>query len=45
MVLAHILFNFDIELADPNLDWMDQKVYVLWEKPSLPIYLKPAVRE
>ncbi len=41
LILAKILFNFDLELADPNLKWMDQKVYTLWSKPELNVYLTP----
>jgi hypothetical protein len=39
LILAKILFNFDMALADENLDWMDQKAFVLWQKPALPVYL------
>ena len=41
LILARILFNFDLELADPNLKWMDQKVFTLWSKPELNVYLTP----
>ncbi|KAI0123374.1 cytochrome p450 monooxygenase [Xylariales sp. AK1849] len=41
-ILARILWNFDMELADHNETWMDkQKAYFLWHKPELPVYLKP----
>lgn len=41
LILAKILFNFDIELADKEKDWIDHKSYVLWDKPALDIYLTP----
>ena len=41
LILARVLYNFDMELVDPSLDWMTQKSYVLWSKPELPVYLKP----
>jgi len=41
LILARILFNFDMELVDPSQDWIDQKCYIIWSKPSLKVYLKP----
>ncbi|KUI53331.1 Isotrichodermin C-15 hydroxylase [Cytospora mali] len=40
-ILARLLFNFDLELVDPQQDWMDQNVYFLWSKPPLNVYLTP----
>lgn len=40
-ILARLLFNFDMELADPELDWFDQKVFFLWTKLPLNVYLTP----
>ncbi|KAK7746695.1 hypothetical protein SLS53_001882 [Cytospora paraplurivora] len=40
-ILARLLFNFDMELADPEQDWLDQKVFFLWTKPPLNVYLTP----
>lgn len=45
LILAKVLFNFDLELVDKKTDWMaDQKLFTLWEKPSLMVRLKPVVR-
>ncbi|KAJ5919048.1 hypothetical protein N7466_009991 [Penicillium verhagenii] len=41
MILARMIINFDMELAEPHLDWMDQKTYNLWEKPPLMLNLIP----
>ncbi|KAJ9143404.1 putative Cytochrome P450 [Pleurostoma richardsiae] len=41
LVLARLVFNFDMRLADPDQDWMKQKVYVIWDKPPLNVYLTP----
>lgn len=43
LILAKILWSFDMELQDDDLDW-DQanKNYVFWEKPALPILFKRA---
>lgn len=45
LILAKVLFNFDIELVDKKQDWMaGQKVFTLWDKPSLMIRLRPVHR-
>lgn len=41
LVLARLVFNFDMRLADPNSKWLDQKVYILWDKPELNVVLTP----
>ncbi|KAG8162699.1 hypothetical protein KVR01_007177 [Diaporthe batatas] len=40
-ILARLLFNFDMELADPEVDWLDQRVYFLWTKQALNVRLTP----
>ncbi|KXH65979.1 cytochrome P450 [Colletotrichum salicis] len=45
LILARILFSFDLKLADEGRDWIKgQKVYIVWQKPSLNVYLKPVER-
>jgi cytochrome P450 len=45
LILAKVLFNFDLELVDKDGDWMEgQKVFTLWEKPSLMVTLHPVER-
>lgn len=45
LILAKVLFNFDLELDDKSKEWMtEQKVFTLWEKPSLFVKLKPVQR-
>ncbi|KAK7927301.1 cytochrome p450 [Apiospora marii] len=42
LILAKIIFNFDIHLADNSEDWINrQSVYFLWEKPALHVHLTP----
>jgi hypothetical protein len=41
LILAKVLFNFDMELADKGVDWITQKAYFLWDKPPLEVYLTP----
>ncbi|KAI1123506.1 cytochrome P450 monooxygenase-like protein [Nemania abortiva] len=35
LLLAKIVFNFDLDLCDKSQDWADQNVYILWEKKPL----------
>lgn len=41
IILARMVFNFDMELDQPEKDWMDQRIFFLWDKPELMIKLKP----
>lgn len=42
LISARILYKFDIELAPEAKDWIGrQGIYNFWDKPPLPIYLKP----
>ncbi|KAF9894331.1 hypothetical protein FE257_007834 [Aspergillus nanangensis] len=43
VVLARVLWNFDLELCPESRDWKDQKSYLLWEKPPLICRLKARV--
>jgi hypothetical protein len=41
LVLARIIYNFDMELVDKNSEWMmNQRVYIIWRKPELMVKLK-----
>ncbi|KAL2020295.1 hypothetical protein VTK56DRAFT_8523 [Thermocarpiscus australiensis] len=45
LILARVLWNFDMRIAEDSLDWMKrQRIYTLWEKGKLNVYLTPAVR-
>ncbi|KAF1983382.1 isotrichodermin C-15 hydroxylase [Aulographum hederae CBS 113979] len=43
LVLARLIFNFDLELVDEGEDWLDQKVYTLWLKKPLMVRVKERV--
>ncbi|OLN81715.1 Isotrichodermin C-15 hydroxylase 15 [Colletotrichum chlorophyti] len=46
IMLARLIWNFDLVLADDSRGWMEkQKIYTLWEKGSLNVYLRPVVRD
>jgi hypothetical protein len=41
LILAKMLFNFDLELVDKESDWMsEQKCFTLWEKGALMVRLR-----
>lgn len=41
MVVARLLWNFDVELVDEQLDWVTpQRVYMVYEKGPLMIRLQ-----
>ncbi|KAK8024307.1 cytochrome P450 [Apiospora rasikravindrae] len=35
LILAKLLFTFDLELCEKSTDWISQKTYALWEKKPL----------
>lgn len=40
LILARILWNFDLAIEDDSREWLkDQPVYVLWDKPALNVTL------
>jgi hypothetical protein len=43
LILAKVLYNFDLELCS-NEDWMNQKVYILWQKKPLMVKVQPVER-
>ena len=40
LIIAKVLYNFDMELCPESSDWTEQKTYVLWEKHPLMCKLK-----
>ncbi|KAF5869159.1 putative cytochrome p450 monooxygenase protein [Botrytis fragariae] len=41
VILARIIWRFDLELCPESQAWDDQKSYILWEKPELMCKLTP----
>lgn len=42
LILARVVWNFDMRISDDSLDWMDkQRIYNLWEKGVLDVFLSP----
>lgn len=45
VILARIVWNFDMKLADGEGDWISgQKNFLLWNKPPLKVVLTPIER-
>ncbi|KAG8631997.1 hypothetical protein KVT40_001137 [Elsinoe batatas] len=42
VIFAKILYNFELELMPESANWIDQKMYTLWEKPKLMVKFTPA---
>jgi hypothetical protein len=46
LILARLLWNFEIELDERSRRWLDElKIFVLWEKKPLFVKLTPVVRD
>lgn len=46
-ILASILLNFDLKLAEDETsqNWTrDQRIWIIWRKPELNVYLTPVKR-
>lgn len=41
LAMTKFLYNFDlVNLCDDSQNWMDQKVWGVWQKPKLMVQLK-----
>ncbi|KAF3064163.1 Isotrichodermin C-15 hydroxylase [Daldinia childiae] len=46
LILAKILFNFDMSIDDESLNWFsNQRAFSVWEKPPLYIHLTPVTKK
>ncbi|KAL6855679.1 cytochrome P450 [Trichoderma novae-zelandiae] len=44
LILAKIMWNFDLALHPDSTDWMERNLsFSLWQKPNLHVYIKPRV--
>lgn len=41
LMLASVVYHFDLELCNPGDDWLDQEMHILWDKKPLLVNLKP----
>ncbi|KAI9162762.1 isotrichodermin C-15 hydroxylase [Paramyrothecium foliicola] len=44
LILARILFTFDMKLSKRSSNWMNQTNHVTWDKPPLYVHLTPVER-
>ncbi|KAF5023569.1 hypothetical protein F66182_4382 [Fusarium sp. NRRL 66182] len=46
LILSRLIWNFDLSIAKENLNWYDEsRVYILWQKGALNMYLTPRRRQ
>lgn len=46
VILARIIWNFDLSLAEESQDWLQrQKVYIFWDKGPLIVNLTPVAHK
>lgn len=41
LILVKMLINFDLSLCKESENWVNQNVYILWEKPDLMVQMTP----
>ncbi|KAF2091421.1 benzoate 4-monooxygenase cytochrome P450 [Saccharata proteae CBS 121410] len=44
LILANIVYHFDLSLCEESANWSDQKTWALWEKHPLMVRVEPVVR-
>ncbi|KAJ5299778.1 hypothetical protein N7476_011335 [Penicillium atrosanguineum] len=44
IIVARMIFNFDMELDQPSDDWTDQPNFLLWDKKPLMVRLTPRTK-
>lgn len=41
LIMAKLHFQFDVELVDKELDWLNKTIFrLLWDKPELVVRLR-----
>lgn len=45
LILAKVLWHFDVELCPQSDNWIQQKLFTLWDKGPLMVKLHPVVRK
>ncbi|KAL2179505.1 P450 monooxygenase [Thermothelomyces heterothallicus CBS 202.75] len=45
LILARLLWNFDLELMPESRRWNEQKIYSLWDKGAINVKLTPVSRD
>jgi len=45
VILAKVIWNFDMEIANDSRNWTEQELFGLWKKGPLNVYLTPRKEE
>jgi hypothetical protein len=46
LILAKMIWSFDLELDPRSENWMDEcKIFTLWKKPELAVRVREVVRD
>jgi hypothetical protein len=45
LILARLLWKFDLEILEESKDWDSQKSFLLWEKGALLVRLTEVIRD
>jgi hypothetical protein len=40
LLLTKVMYNFDLELCPESEGWLNQEVYILWQKKPLMVKLR-----
>ena len=40
LIIAKVVYNFDLELCPESENWIEQDAYILWQKSPLMVRLK-----
>ncbi|KAI5366517.1 Putative cytochrome P450 [Septoria linicola] len=43
LILTKLLFNFDLALCEESRQWIDQKIFIMWDKPQLFVQFQPRI--
>ena len=45
LILARLIYSFDMSLAQPNEQWLDNRHQIIWAKKPLNVHLTRAVQD
>lgn len=41
LTMVKLLWSFDMELSEPDKDWMKQRSWIMWDKGPMNVTLRP----
>ena len=45
LILARVIYSFDMRMDESSVDWIKQKNYLLWQKGPLRVHLTPVIKK